>query len=58
MPAVQIDQTMSFNGRSARTRTLRLAGLALIMISSPVKGLRPLRAFVAGRLTVLSFMSP
>ena len=38
---------MLFRSR-ARTRTLRLAGLALIMISSPVNGLRPLRAEVAG----------
>src|SRR6187455_95425 len=49
---------MPFSVRSARTRTLRLAGFALIMISSPVNGLRPLRAEVAGLLTVLSFIRP
>ena len=34
------------------------AGFALIVISSPVNGLRPLRALVAGLFTVFSFISP
>jgi len=38
--------------------TTRRAGLALIMISSPVKGLMPLRALVAGFFTTLIFMRP
>ena len=38
------------------TRTFLLAGLALNVIFSPVKGLMPSRAFVAGFFTTFSFM--
>ena len=40
------------------TLTVFRAGLALIMISWPVKGFLPRRALVAGFFTTLTFMSP
>src|SRR5690606_25236500 len=43
---------------SGRTLTMVRAGLALNMISSPVKGLTPLRALVAGFFTVVIFIRP
>jgi hypothetical protein len=42
---------------SGRARTSTLAGFALIVISSPVAGLRPLRAFVAGLRRTVSWTS-
>ena len=39
---------MSFNPFSGMTLTAFLAGFALKTVSSPVKGLMPLRALVAG----------
>src|SRR5690349_15363607 len=44
-----------FNGMA---RTFLLAGLALKVIFSPVKGFTPSRAFVAGFLTTLSLSRP
>jgi hypothetical protein len=49
---------MSFRPFSAVTLTVFRAGLALIMISSPVKGFLPRRALVAGFLTTLTFIRP
>src|SRR6478672_5933781 len=43
---------------SGSARTLRLAGLALNIIFSPVNGLMPSRALVAGFFTTLSLSSP
>src|SRR5690606_18890556 len=51
-------QIMALSPRRARARTLRLAGFALIVISSPVNGLRPLRALLAGLFTVFSLSRP
>ena len=42
---------MSFRVLSGRIFTMLRAGLALNMVSSPVKGLMPLRALVAGLRT-------
>lgn len=41
-----------------RILTAVLAGLALNMVSSPVKGLMPLRALTAGLRTVMTFIRP
>ena len=50
--------TMSFNFFNGLILTTLRAGLALKIVSSPVKGLIPFRALVAGfRLTSI-FMSP
>ena len=53
-----VDQTMSFSAFSAVTLTTLRAGLALNIISSPVKGLTPLRALVAGLRFTRIFMRP
>src|SRR5262245_2377578 len=50
--------TLSFRAFSGEAFTTLRAGLALIMIVSPVAGLRPSRAGVAGRSTVRSLTSP
>ena len=49
---------MSLSFFSGRTRTAVEAGFALNITSSLVKGLMPLRAFVAGLRTVLIFNKP
>src|SRR5262245_1062973 len=49
---------MALRFLSGSTRTFLLAGFALNVIFSPVKGLTPSRAFVAGFLTTLSFIRP
>jgi hypothetical protein len=43
---------------SGRARTSTLAGLAAIVISSPVAGLRPVRFFVAGLTRTVNWTSP
>ena len=50
--------TMSFRFFRGRTLTTLLAGFALNMVSSPVNGLMPLRAFVAGFLRTLILNRP
>src|SRR5882672_690215 len=50
--------TMAFRLFKGSTRTFLLAGLALNVIFSPVKGLMPSRAFVAGFFTTFNFISP
>ena len=50
--------TISFSPFRGETFTTVRAGLAAIMISSPVKGLRPLRALAAGLRTVRIFTRP
>jgi hypothetical protein len=52
------DQTISFRFFSGRIFTTFLAGLALKVVSSPVKGLIPLRALVAGFRTTVIFVRP
>src|SRR5262249_44184014 len=49
---------ISFNFLSALILTVLYAGLALIMISSPVNGFTPLRAARAGFLTTRIFNNP
>jgi len=49
---------ISFNFFNGRILTAILAGFALNIVSSPVKGLIPLRAFLAGFLTVTIFIKP
>jgi len=51
-------QTMSLRFFSGRIFTTFRAGLALNIASSPVKGLIPLRALVAGFRTTTSFIRP
>jgi len=51
-------QTMSLRFFSGRIFTTFRAGLALNIASSPVKGLTPLRALVAGFRTTTSFIRP
>ena len=46
--AAFVAQTIDFRFFSGRTLTTVRAGLALNIVSSPVKGLMPLRALVAG----------
>src|SRR5689334_19665660 len=50
--------TASLAALTGRARTILRAGLALNIISSPVKGLVPLRALVAGFLTTTNFAKP
>lgn len=50
--------TISFSFFNGRILTAMDAGLALNMVSSPVNGLMPLRAFFAGFLTVAIFKIP
>ena len=50
--------TKDFRCFSGNARTFLLAGLALKSIFSPVNGLTPSRALVAGRLTTFSFSRP
>src|SRR5690348_8122482 len=50
--------TIAFRLFSGITRTFLLAGLALNIIFSPVKGLIPSRAFVAGFFTTFIFSRP
>src|SRR5690348_9994954 len=50
--------TIAFRLFSGITRTFLLAGLALNIIFSPVKGLIPSRAFVAGFLTTFILSRP
>src|SRR5215831_18797279 len=49
---------MALSGLSAAMRTFLLAGLALNIIFSPVKGLIPSRALVAGFFTTLNLHNP
>ena len=49
-------QIWSLSVLSARTLTALEAGLALNIMSSPVKGFRPLRALVAGFFFTVIFM--
>src|SRR4051812_41482397 len=49
---------MSLRAFKGRTLTTRRAGLALNICSCLVKGLMPLRALVAGLLTMVIFMRP
>jgi len=51
-------QTISFSDFKGATFTTLRAGLALNIISSPVKGFVPLRALVAGFLMTLIFINP
>src|SRR6185312_10072123 len=51
-------QTASFAALTGLARTILRAGLALNIISSPVKGLVPLRALVAGFLTTTNLAKP
>ena len=51
-------QTASFAALTGRARTIFRAGFALNIISSPVKGLVPLRALVAGFLMTTNFANP
>src|SRR5690606_14823561 len=53
-----LPQTISFRPFNAATLTVFDAGLALNIISSPVKGFTPFRAFVAGFLTTRIFRRP
>src|SRR5262249_14071398 len=50
--------TIALRFLSGSTRTFLLAGFALNVIFSPVKGLTPSRALVAGFFTTLSFIRP
>ena len=50
--------TICFSAFRGTAFTTVRAGLAAIMISSPVKGFRPLRAFVAGLRDVRIFIRP
>lgn len=50
--------TISLSALSGSTLTTLRAGLALNTVGSPVKGLMPLRARVAGLRTTLSFIMP
>src|SRR3984957_8941666 len=50
--------TIPFRLLSGTARTFLLAGLALKVIFSPVKGFTPSRAFVAGFFTTFSFSRP
>src|ERR1700728_3951074 len=50
--------TIDFRFFSGRARTFLLAGFALKVIFSPVNGLMPSRALVAGRFTTLSLSRP
>src|SRR5665811_2027890 len=50
--------TASLAALTGRARTIFRAGLALNIISSPVKGLVPLRALVAGFLMTTNFAKP
>src|SRR5690606_3782270 len=54
----KLPQTMSFNPFSAATFTVFDAGFALNIIFSPVNGLMPSRAFVAGFFTTRILSSP
>ena len=51
-------QTMSLRFFIGRILTMFRAGLALNTVSSPVKGLMPLRALVAGLRITISFIKP
>src|SRR5207253_1633193 len=51
-------QTASLAALTGRARTILRAGLALNIISSPVKGLVPFRALVAGFLTTTNLAKP
>src|SRR6202041_3177323 len=54
-----VDQfTIDFRFFNGSARTFLLAGFALNVIFSPVNGLVPSRALVAGRLTTFSFSKP
>src|ERR1700689_5314075 len=50
--------TIDFRFFNGNARTFLLAGLALNVIFSPVKGLTPSRDLVAGRFTTLSLSRP
>src|SRR3569833_1459240 len=50
--------TMALRLFKGSTRTFLLAGFALNVIFSPVKGLMPSRALVAGFFTTFNFISP
>jgi hypothetical protein len=50
--------TASLAALTGRARTIFRAGLALKVIGSPVKGLVPLRALVAGFLMTTNFAKP
>src|SRR5580704_17378100 len=50
--------TIDFRFFNGRARTFLLAGFALNVIFSPVKGLMPSRALVAGRFTTFSLSKP
>lgn len=52
------DSAMSLSFFRGRTLTTVFAGLALKVVSSPVKGFVPLRAFVAGFFWVVIFINP
>src|ERR1700742_1481835 len=50
--------TIAFRLFRGSTRTFLLAGLALNVIFSPVNGLMPSRALVAGFFTTFNFIKP
>lgn len=52
------NQTIVLRFFIARTLTTLRAGLALNVVSWPVKGLMPLRALVAGLRTTVTFIRP
>src|SRR6516164_11083773 len=52
------DGSAAFAFASGRARTSTLAGLAAIVIASPVAGLRPARFLVAGLTRTVSWTSP
>jgi hypothetical protein len=53
-----VTQTMFLRFLSGRILMTLRAALALYMVSSPAKGLIPLRALVAGLRTTVSFIRP
>src|SRR5437764_1338587 len=55
---IQGNHTASFAALTGRALTIFRAGLALNIISSPLKGLMPLRALVAGFLITTNFANP
>ena len=57
-PAITDQLAKPFNFFSGRILTPVLAGLALNQVSSLVNGLIPRRALIAGRRTVVTFISP
>ena len=57
-PAISDQFAKSFIFFNARILTPVVAGLALNQVSSLVKGLIPRRALIAGRRTVVTFISP